>query len=113
MLECNYLTILLAPNYEKPVNSAEDIIDRGLTIVKGVESENLRDLMLNSPNEMERKLGERMLIPEVMSFKPFNIFNSSILFFSGRIGINMTFGLKTRLQAVILLLNIPIWMVTS
>ena len=28
ILECNYLTVLVKPTYEKPVDSAEDIIER-------------------------------------------------------------------------------------
>ena len=33
MLESNYLTMLMKPNYEKPVDSPQDIIDRDLTVV--------------------------------------------------------------------------------
>ena len=32
-LECNFLTILLKPNYEKAVDTAQDILDSGLTIL--------------------------------------------------------------------------------
>ena len=33
MFESNYLTMLMKPTYEKPVDTAQDILDRGLTIV--------------------------------------------------------------------------------
>ena len=32
-LECNFLTILLKPNYEKAVDTAQDILDSGLTML--------------------------------------------------------------------------------
>ena len=35
MLESNYLSILLVPTYEKPVDTAEDILERGFSIIKG------------------------------------------------------------------------------
>ena len=33
MLESNYLTMLVKQNYEKPVDSAQDVLDRGFTII--------------------------------------------------------------------------------
>ena len=33
MFESTYLTMLMKPIYEKPVDTAQDILDRGLTIV--------------------------------------------------------------------------------
>ena len=33
ILECNYLTVLLKPTYEKPIDSLEDVIERGLKII--------------------------------------------------------------------------------
>ena len=33
MLESNYLTMLLKPTYGKPVDSKQDIIDRGLNLI--------------------------------------------------------------------------------
>ena len=40
MLEANFLTILLKPNYEKFVDTAKDVLDMGLTVVvyPGAES---------------------------------------------------------------------------
>ena len=39
MLEANYLTMLLKPNYEKPIDSAEDVLERGLTVIYGPYAE--------------------------------------------------------------------------
>ena len=33
MLESNYFSLLVKPNYEKPVDTAEDVLDRGLTVL--------------------------------------------------------------------------------
>ena len=33
MLEANYLTMLVKPYYEKPVDTAQDVIDKGLTVI--------------------------------------------------------------------------------
>ena len=33
MLESNYLGILVKPNYEKPMDTALDVLDRGVTIL--------------------------------------------------------------------------------
>ena len=33
MLEANYLTILLKPSYEKPIDTAEDVVDKNLTVI--------------------------------------------------------------------------------
>ena len=33
ILECNILATLLKPVYEKPIDTAEDIIERGITII--------------------------------------------------------------------------------
>ena len=34
MLESNYLTMLLKPTYGKPVDSKQDILDRGLNVIQ-------------------------------------------------------------------------------
>ena len=46
-LECNYLTILVKPNYEKPVDTAKDVLDRGLTVVWYPYYEEWREMLLN------------------------------------------------------------------
>ena len=66
MLECNYLTILLKPTYEKPVNGAEDILDRGLTVVNYPGSESLVKMLRNSPNKISRELAENTIVAKVI-----------------------------------------------
>ena len=40
MFEANFLSILLKPSYEKAVDTAQDVLDRGLTVITypGLES---------------------------------------------------------------------------
>ena len=65
MLESNYLTILLTPTYEKPVDTPEDIIDMGLTILYNSGSEGMRNAMLNSDNKLDRDLAARTYVSKV------------------------------------------------
>ena len=66
MLEANYLTILLKPNYEKPVDSAHDVLDRGLKIIYEQGTESVQSMLLNSPSNITRKLAEATVVPEVI-----------------------------------------------
>ena len=67
MLECNYLTILLAPVYEKPVDSAEDIHARGLTVICIPGRETIIDEAKRSPYPLVKALAEKTIVPEVIS----------------------------------------------
>ena len=69
MLESNYLTILLKPYFEKPVDTAEDIIDRGLNIIYYPGSEAIVEQLKNSPLEVDRALAERRVVPKVIFSK--------------------------------------------
>ena len=68
MFESNYLTMLMKPNYEKPVDSAQDVLDRNLTNISppGFGSEMI-DLIMNSQSEIHRKIAERTVVPKVIS----------------------------------------------
>ena len=68
MLESNYLTMLMKPNYEKPVDSAEDIINRGLAVIwpPGFEADRLRDLNDPTVSDTTRTLAERTIVPKVI-----------------------------------------------
>ena len=68
MLESNYLTMLLKPNYEKPVDTAEDVIERGLRPLRGPNSGSVVEIMKKSPNNITKALAERMIIPKVMIY---------------------------------------------
>ena len=66
MLESNYLTMLLKPNYEKPVDTAEDIIDRGLAILSFPGQWSIVETAKKSPFYQIRTLAERKIIPKVI-----------------------------------------------
>ena len=66
MLESNYLTILITPVYEKPVDTPEDIIERGLTIIYNPGSESQRDAMLASDNKLDRDLAALTYVTKVI-----------------------------------------------
>ena len=86
MLEANYLTILLKPNYEKAIDTAQDILDRSLTVIYTPGSESFVVESKNSPYEINRRLAERTIVPKV-------IFSTSVIIlimnFHSRIGTNM------------------------
>ena len=65
ILECNFLTILIKPNYEKPVDTAEDIIERGLNIIGIPWTTALIVDMKKSPSKIIRDLAEVYVVPEV------------------------------------------------
>ena len=66
MLECNYLTILLKPSYEKAVDTAQDLLDRNLTVIYYPGSDSVVKIMKNSPSNITRTLAERTIVPKVI-----------------------------------------------
>ena len=66
MLESNFLTILLKPNYEKYVNTAEDVLDMGLTVIYPPGAESMKYMLMNSPFYATRTLAERTIVPKVI-----------------------------------------------
>ena len=66
ILECNYLTVLLKPVYEEPVDTAEDIIERGLTIIKGPNTGSLLEAAKKSPFESVRQMAEQTYVSKVL-----------------------------------------------
>ena len=66
ILECNYLTVLVKPVYEKPIDTAEDIIERGLTIIDSPGTQDKIANLKQSPFPLTRKLAERMITAEVV-----------------------------------------------
>ena len=67
MFESNYLTMLMKPVYEEPIDSAEDILDRGLSVISTSGNEAILEEMKNSPFAVIRGLAERTIVPEVIS----------------------------------------------
>ena len=64
--DSSFLDILLKPNYEDPVDSAEDILDRGLGIIKGHITAAIVEDMKKSPFPMTRALAERTYVAKVI-----------------------------------------------
>ena len=66
MFLSNYLTMLMKPNYQKPINTAEDILDRGLTMIYPPWYESIVEILKNSPNRITRELAYITYIPKVI-----------------------------------------------
>ena len=82
--ESVFLESLLKPNYEKPVDTAQDVFDRGLTVIIYPGAWSMIKLFKNSPSAVVRKLGERTIAPKVI-FCYFDKFYKKCF---GRIGMN-------------------------
>ena len=106
MLEANYLTILLKPNYEKAIDTAQDVIDRNLSVIYSPTTESALEIFKNSPSNITRTLAERTIVAKVIFIDLLKIF-ILILNFPGRIMTNMMRWLKRRLLMALLLLNVP------
>ena len=66
MLEANYLTILLKPEYEKAIDTVEEILDRGMTVITAPYMESKVELMKNSPYNSSRELAARTKVAKVI-----------------------------------------------
>ena len=66
ILECNYLTVLVKPVYEKPIDTAEDIIERGIIGMPGTGS--LVEILKKSPFPLTRALAENTYVTKVVNF---------------------------------------------
>ena len=66
ILECNYLTVLLKPTYEKPVDTAEDIIERGLRIITLPFTGSLVEMEKKSQFESVQQMAELTYVAKVL-----------------------------------------------
>ena len=66
ILECNYLTVLVKPVYEKPIDTAEDVVERGIQIINGPGREALVETLKKSPFSLTRKMAENTYVPKVV-----------------------------------------------
>ena len=74
ILECNYLTVLVKPVYEKPIDTAEDIIERGMKIIDIPGIESMIETWKNSPFPLTRAIAENTYVAKVkFSFQIFSI----------------------------------------
>ena len=60
-----FLESLLKPNYEKPVDTAQDVLDRGLTVIQVPGSESNVEIWKNSLSSVTRGLAESSVVSEV------------------------------------------------
>ena len=73
-LECNFLNILLKPNYEKPMDTAEDVLDRGVTVLWYPYYDYYKEMALKQNESMiVKKLAEKVYVSKVS-----NIFASKV-----------------------------------
>ena len=68
MLEANFLTMLLKPYYEKPVDTAEDVLDRGLKVLASPGFESILEMLKNSPFPITSAVAKRTHVPKVIIF---------------------------------------------
>ena len=68
MFESNYLTMLMKPTYEKPIDTPQDILDRGLSIIYPFGYESVIEDLRNSPSEQSRALAEIIIVAKVILF---------------------------------------------
>ena len=61
-LLCNYLTVLLTPSYEEPVETAADLIKRDITPFIWPGSEMYKQLFAASPDPIYQEISRRLII---------------------------------------------------
>ena len=64
--ESSLLDILLKRNYEKAVNTAQEVLDKGLTLIKPHVSGSIVEISKNSPSVIIRTLAERTVVAKVI-----------------------------------------------
>ena len=72
----NYLTVLLRPNFEEPVDTAADLIDRNITPVVRPHREILVQTFANSPDPIYRELSRRILVAKTIN--KYNVYRRAI-----------------------------------
>ena len=62
ILLCNFLSVLLRPSYEKPVDTTRDLLDRKITPFLVPGSEFMVQFFENSPDSNFQELSKRLYI---------------------------------------------------
>ena len=65
ILECNFLSVLVKPVYETPIDTAEDVIERGVTIIVNPGGESMVESLKKSPFPLTRALAENTYVAKV------------------------------------------------
>ena len=66
MFESTFYAMLMKPVYEKPIDSAEDVLVRNLTVLEMPGTEASVEILKNSSDNTIRKLAERTYVPKVI-----------------------------------------------
>ena len=78
--ESSILDILLNKIYEKPIDTAQELLDRGIGIIIFPGSESVVEILKNSPSYVTRTLAERTVVPKVITFENFSLFHFNLTF---------------------------------
>ena len=65
--ESSLLDIILKRNYEKAVDTAQEVLDRGLSVITYPGAESVVEILKNSPSYVTRTLAERTVVPKVIT----------------------------------------------
>ena len=66
MFESTFFSMLIKPVYERPIDTAQDVLDSGLNVISGPERESWLEIWKNSPSNINRQLAERTIVPKVI-----------------------------------------------
>ena len=66
ILECNYLTVLIKPVYETPIDTAEDIIERGVKRIDIPGKESMVETLKKSSSPLTRAIAENTYVSKVV-----------------------------------------------
>ena len=64
----NYLTVLLRPNFEEPVDTAADILRLNITPVVQPNHNIYRQMFANSPDPIYQELSRRLVVAKTMGY---------------------------------------------
>ena len=66
MFESTFFSMLMKPVYETPINTAQDVLDRGLPVIDSPGAESKVEILKNSPSSITRQLAERTIVAKVI-----------------------------------------------
>ena len=73
------LDVIMKKYYEDPVDTAQDVIDRNLSVIVPHYAGSLVEILKNSPSNVTRTLAERAIVPKVI-FSFFEKFHFNLKF---------------------------------
>ena len=66
MFESTFFSMLIKPVYETPINTAQDVLDRGLPVISNPGTESKVEIEKNSLSSNTRQLAERTIVLKVI-----------------------------------------------